>query len=85
MSLVGMAINLSLDVTLIWPMGGGGLALATAVSSIVQCGLVLWLFELRVGRLDWRTLAAVLSAQLRRHVRDDDRVSARRDAIPAGP
>ncbi|HEV3299574.1 MAG TPA: murein biosynthesis integral membrane protein MurJ [Planctomycetaceae bacterium] len=56
MSLVGMAINLSLDVTLIWPMGGGGLALATAVSSIVQCGLVLWLFELRVGRLDWRSL-----------------------------
>jgi peptidoglycan biosynthesis protein MviN/MurJ (putative lipid II flippase) len=51
-----MAINLSLDVTLIWPMGGGGLALATAVSSIVQCALVLWLFELRVGRLDWRSL-----------------------------
>jgi putative peptidoglycan lipid II flippase len=56
MSLVGMAINLSLDVTLIWPMGGGGLALATAVSSIVQCALVLWVFELRVGRLDWRSL-----------------------------
>jgi putative peptidoglycan lipid II flippase len=54
MSLIGMAINLALDVTLIWPMGGGGLALATAISSIVQCGLVLWLFELRVGRLDWR-------------------------------
>ncbi len=57
MSLVGMAINLTLDVTLIWPMGGGGLALATAISSIVQCGLVLWLFELRVGRLDWRGIA----------------------------
>jgi putative peptidoglycan lipid II flippase len=56
MSLIGMAINLSLDVTLIWPMGGGGLALATAISSIVQCGLVLWLFELRVGRLDWRSI-----------------------------
>jgi putative peptidoglycan lipid II flippase len=56
MSLVGMAINLTLDVTLIWPMGGGGLAMATAISSIMQCGLVLWLFELRVGRLDWRGL-----------------------------
>ena len=56
MSLVGMAINPSLDVTLIWFMGGGGLALATAVSSIVQCCLVLWLFEQRVGRLDWRGL-----------------------------
>jgi putative peptidoglycan lipid II flippase len=57
MSLLGMAINLTLDVTLIWPLGGGGLALATAISSIVQCGLVLWLFGLRVGRLDWRGLA----------------------------
>jgi putative peptidoglycan lipid II flippase len=56
MSLIGMAINVGLDVTLIWPMGGAGLALATAVSSIVQCGLVLWVFELRVGRLDWRDL-----------------------------
>jgi putative peptidoglycan lipid II flippase len=56
MSLIGMAINLGLDVTLIWSMGGAGLALATAVSSIVQCGLVLWVFELRVGRLDWRDL-----------------------------
>jgi putative peptidoglycan lipid II flippase len=56
MSLVGMAINLTLDVTLIWPLGGGGLALATAVSSMVQCGFVLWLFELRVGRLEWRSL-----------------------------
>ncbi|HEV7999297.1 MAG TPA: murein biosynthesis integral membrane protein MurJ [Planctomycetaceae bacterium] len=56
MSLIGMAINLSLDVTLIWFMGGGGLALATAVSSIVQCCLVLWLFEQRVGRLDRRGL-----------------------------
>jgi putative peptidoglycan lipid II flippase len=57
MSLVGMAINLTLDVTLIWPMGGGGLALATAISSVVQCGLVLWLFELRAGPLDWRGVA----------------------------
>jgi putative peptidoglycan lipid II flippase len=56
MSAVGMAINLSLDFILMWPMGGGGLALATAVSSIVQCGLVLWLFGLRVGQLDWRDL-----------------------------
>ena len=56
MSFVGMAINLSLNVILMWPMGGAGTALATAVSSIVQCGLVLWLFQQRVGRLDWRAL-----------------------------
>ena len=56
MSFVGMVINLSLDLILMWPLGGPGLALATAVSSAVQFGLVMWLFQQRVGRLDWRDL-----------------------------
>jgi putative peptidoglycan lipid II flippase len=56
MSFVGMVINLSLDLILMWFQGGPGLALATAVSSAVQFGLVVWLFEQRVGRLDWRDL-----------------------------
>jgi putative peptidoglycan lipid II flippase len=56
MSFVGMVINLSLNVILMWPLGGPGLALATAVSSVVQFGLVAWLLQERVGRLDWRDL-----------------------------
>lgn len=56
LSFVGMVVNLSLNVTLMWPLGGPGLALATAVSSALQFGLVAWLFQQRVGRLDWRDL-----------------------------
>ncbi len=56
MSFVGMAVNLSLNVILMWPLAGSGLALATAVSSALQFGLVIWLFQYRVGRLDWLDL-----------------------------
>ena len=56
MSFVGMVINLSLELILMWPLGGPGLALATAISSAVQFGLVTWLFQQRVGRLNWRDL-----------------------------
>ena len=56
LSFVGMVVNLSLNVILMWPLGGPGLALATAVSSALQFGLVVWLFQQRVGRLDWRDL-----------------------------
>ena len=55
-SFVAMVVNLSLDVILMWPLGGPGLALATAISSALQFGLVAWLFQERVGRLDWRDL-----------------------------
>jgi putative peptidoglycan lipid II flippase len=56
MSFVAMVVNLSLDLILMWPLGGPGLALATAVSSALQFGLVAWLFQARVGRLNWRDL-----------------------------
>jgi putative peptidoglycan lipid II flippase len=56
MSVVAMIVNLSLDLILMWPLGGPGLALATAISSALQFGLVAWLFQERVGRLDWRDL-----------------------------
>jgi putative peptidoglycan lipid II flippase len=56
MSFWGMVVNLSLDLTLMWSLGGPGLALATAVSSALQFALALWIFERRVGRLDWRGL-----------------------------
>jgi len=55
-SFVAMVVNLSLNVILMWPLGGPGLALATAISSALQFGLVVWLFQQRVGRIDWRDL-----------------------------
>jgi putative peptidoglycan lipid II flippase len=56
MSFVAMVVNLSLDLIPMWPLGGPGLALATAISSALQFGFVAWLFQERVGRLDWRDL-----------------------------
>lgn len=58
MSFFAMIVNLSLDLILMWPLGGPGLALATAISSALQFALVAWLFQERVGRLDWRDLGA---------------------------
>jgi putative peptidoglycan lipid II flippase len=56
MSFASMVVNLGLNLVLIWPMGGPGLALATAVSSTLQFLFVVWIFEQRVGTLDWRDL-----------------------------
>src|SRR5580704_15901659 len=56
LSFVAMVVNLSLNVILMWPLGGPGLALATAISSALQFGLVVWIFQQRVGRIDWRDL-----------------------------
>ena len=39
-SLIAMAINLALDLTLIWPLAEGGLAVATAVSAAIQVGIL---------------------------------------------
>ncbi len=50
------ALNVCLNLTLIWFLGGWGLALATAVASIVQLAGVTWLFQRRVGQIDWRDL-----------------------------
>lgn len=53
---LAMICNLILSFTLIWPLGGQGLALATAISSILQVALTTWGFQWQVGRLEWRSL-----------------------------
>ena len=57
---VGLAtvlLNVCLNLTLIWFLGGWGLALATAVASVVQLAGVTWLIQRRVGQIDWRGLS----------------------------
>ncbi len=51
-SLLGMSINVALDLTLVWPLGECGLALATAVSASVQTWAMVRLFSQRHGALD---------------------------------
>ncbi len=47
-----MVLNLLLNLGLIRFVGGVGLALGTALTSMAQCGLVLWLLQKRIGRID---------------------------------
>ena len=54
--LIAVVANLILSFALIWPMGGQGLALATAFSAIVQVVLVTRAFQWQVGMLDWSEL-----------------------------
>jgi putative peptidoglycan lipid II flippase len=51
-----VAVNLILNLILIWPLGVGGLALSTALCASVQ---VIWLIIKmagKVGKLDWRQI-----------------------------
>jgi len=48
---VGMvALNLTLNLTLIWPLGAAGLAWSTAVSAMAQAGLLVFVIRRRVPR-----------------------------------
>ncbi|MEX2285926.1 MAG: murein biosynthesis integral membrane protein MurJ [Planctomycetaceae bacterium] len=62
--MVAVALNLVLNFTLIWFLGGRGLALATAVSAIVQIVLVIRLLERRIGPLNWRALGVTCAKAL---------------------
>jgi putative peptidoglycan lipid II flippase len=55
-SLIGMGINVTLDLALVWPLGECGLALATAISASVQAFVMARLFSQLHGPLDWRPL-----------------------------
>jgi putative peptidoglycan lipid II flippase len=51
-------LNLVLNFTLLWPLGGRGLALATSISAMLQFVAVTWLIQNRIGRFLWRGLAS---------------------------
>jgi putative peptidoglycan lipid II flippase len=48
-----MVGNLVLNLTLIWSMGGRGLALSTALVAAIQCAVTAWLLQRKVGQLYW--------------------------------
>ena len=51
-----VAVNLSLNLLLIWPMAEAGLALATSASAAVQVVLLAWILGRRRHRLGWPDL-----------------------------
>ncbi len=55
--LLSVLVNLVLNLTLIWPLGGRGLAYGTSISAMLQVVLLLWMLQTRYGKLDLRPLA----------------------------
>lgn len=55
---LAVALNLTLNLTLIWPLAEAGLAVATSVSATLQVLLLAALFSRRGSPLDWSALAA---------------------------
>jgi len=54
--LITVAFNLILNFTLIWILGGRGLALSTALSAMLQVVAIAWFIQTQIGRLDWLRL-----------------------------
>lgn len=52
--LTAMVLNVALNLTLIWPLGGRGLALSTALVAASQCVATCLLLQRRIGSLDWK-------------------------------
>ncbi len=56
--MLAVGLNLSLNLTLIWPMAESGLALATAIAAVFQLAALLAILARRTLPVAWRTLAA---------------------------
>ncbi len=63
-SMAAVSLNLLLNLTLIWSLGGVALALGTSIVSALQCLLVGWLFGTRIGGWNVRSVAAAVLAAL---------------------
>jgi putative peptidoglycan lipid II flippase len=59
-------VNIVANLVLIWPLGGCGLALSTALVAAGQCAATAWFLQKKVGRLHWgeigRTTLKTLAA-----------------------
>lgn len=58
--LYAMIGNLVMDLSLIWPLGGRGLALSTAFIAVAQSAVTVLLLQRKVGTLIWREIGATL-------------------------
>jgi putative peptidoglycan lipid II flippase len=60
-SMVSVAVNIVLSFVLVRTIGYTGLALATAVSAVLNAGLLLWLLRRRLSGLDGRMVLIALA------------------------
>jgi len=56
-ALAAVGLDLTLNLALVWPMGEAGLAVSTALSAVVQLGLLAWVFSRRHLPLVWGELS----------------------------
>ena len=59
-ALAAVALNLVLNLLLIWPLGVAGIAASTTISAVFQCVLLLWLLRRRIGHLQLRNTGGML-------------------------
>jgi putative peptidoglycan lipid II flippase len=57
-------LNFSLNITLVWFMQEGGLALSTSISALVQCGILVFILRRRLGQLGIKSLGATVGMSL---------------------
>jgi len=58
--LLAVVVNLSLNLSLVWKLGGAGLALASAVTAMLQTVMSAWLMARRIEGFRWSPLTVVL-------------------------
>jgi putative peptidoglycan lipid II flippase len=62
--LVAVLLNVALNLTLIWWLGGVGLAASTALVSMLQCVATGWLLQRRLGGLDLKSVGLTVGKAL---------------------
>jgi len=56
MATISIAVNILLGISLMWPLGHGGLALATSLASMLNFGMLVRALRKRLGALGWRNI-----------------------------
>lgn len=61
LSVWAVVVNLVLNLALVWPLGGAGLALGTSATAILQMIAASLLLQKQVGTMDWRRIGSTLA------------------------
>jgi putative peptidoglycan lipid II flippase len=85
LGLSAVALDLTLNLTLVWPLAERGLAVSTAISAGIQVVCLAWLIQKRVGRLDWLRLARTAAKALLATGAMSAVCLAALQYVPAGP
>jgi len=57
-ALLAAGLNLLLNLTLVWPLAEGGLAISTVIAAIFKFAVLAWLLNARCAHLEWRAIGA---------------------------